>query len=383
LAAVAAPSARGSNMLPSSLAAILLGSTYYVEVWVQDLLAPGVGIGGGTVDVGYTTAVVDAVSVVNQDYSQTPSGTIDDPNGVVQDLGGTTLTSGLGIAPQWARLGYVQVLATALGEATFDLSAGALQFGRFGVGSVDWSLVDLGSAIAVEQIGGTRIDMTTVKTPSATAGNGEVADLPASAAWVHEWEQFWVEIWVSTPDTTTLAISRAAVDLQYDTAYLTALEIQYGPAFTQNQTGTIDDALGLVDQLGGATTLTDVGDDAYVLLARVRFASTGSDQVPVDEAGRNIGPYDMQLALADGQTELVGAGAAVPELGSAPATDPWAVMHDIDDNNSAEAVEPLGQAQWRREYSPSSFILHPGSPSWLRWTKAVKGKVTRWAIPPR
>ena len=47
--------------------------------------------------------------------------------------------------------------ATALGEATFDLAAGALQFSRFGVGSVDWSLVDLGSSIAVQQIGGTRM----------------------------------------------------------------------------------------------------------------------------------------------------------------------------------------------------------------------------------
>ncbi len=331
--AVAAPSAGGSNTLPSSLDAVTLGSTYYVEVWVQDLLAPGVGISGGKVDLGYTTAVADAVAVVNQDFNLVPDGTIDDPNGFVRNLGGGTLQGGLGIAPQWARLGYVEVHCTGLGAAAFELTPGSLQFARFGADNVDWSLVDLGSPIAVEQIGGTRIEMTIVETPSATAGNGEVADLPASTAWVHEWEQFWVEIWVSTPDTTTLAISQAAVDLQYNTAYLTAMEIQYGPAFTLGLTGTIDDSLGLVNAIGGSTALTDVGDDAYVLLARVRFASTGSDQVPVDEVGRNIGPYDMQLALADGQTELVGAGAAVPELGPAPATELWAVMYDIDDNN--------------------------------------------------
>ncbi len=186
---------------------------------------------------------------------------------------------------------------------------------------------------SVAPIGGTRIEMTIVETPSATAGNGEVATLPASRAWVHEWMPFWVEIWVSTPDTETLGIAEAAVDLQYDTAYLTATEIQYGPAFTQDLTGTIDDALGRVTAIGGATALTDVGDDAYVLLAQVRFASTGSDQVPVDEVGRNIGPYDMQWALADGQTQLVGGGAAVPELAPPPATELWAVMYDIDDNN--------------------------------------------------
>jgi len=144
---------------------------------------------------------------------------------------------------------------------------------------------------------------------------------------------FWIEIWVSTPDTTALGVAQATVDLQYNTAYLTATEIQYGPAFTQNQTGTIDDALGVVTAVGGATALTDVGDDAYVLLARVRFASTGSDQVPVDEVGRNIGPYAMQLTLADGQTQLVGGGAAVPDLAPPPPTELWAVMYDIDDNN--------------------------------------------------
>jgi len=336
LVAVQVPSATGSNVLPASLDAITLGNTYYVEVWVQDLLAPGVGISGGKVNVDYTTAVVDAVAVVNQDFDLLPDGTIDDPNGVVEDLGGGTLQSGLGVAPQWARLGYVEVLCTGLGEATFDLSPGSAQFGRFGAGNVDWSLVDLGAPIAVDQIGGTRIDMTLVETPSATAGNGEIATLPANEAWVHEWAPFWVEIWVSTPDTTTLAIAQAAVDLQYDTSYLTATEIQYGPAFTQNLTGTIDDTQGRVTAIGGTTQLTDVGDDAYVLLARVRFASTGSDQVPVDEAGRNIGPYDMQLALSSGQTQLVGAGATTPDLGSPPATELWAVVYDIDDNNQVD-----------------------------------------------
>ena len=178
-----------------------------------------------------------------------------------------------------------------------------------GGGAAAFSAVLETAAITVNPvapIGETQIEMTIVQTPSAIGGNGEVATLPASRAWVHEWMPFWVEIWISTPDTTTLGVAQAAVDLQYNTAYLTATEIQYGPAFTQNLTGTIDDALGRVTAIGGATALTDVGDDAYVLLARVRFGSTGSDQVPVDEAGRNIGPYDMQLALANGQTQLVG-----------------------------------------------------------------------------
>jgi hypothetical protein len=153
---------------------------------------------------------------------------------------------------------------------------------------------------------------------------------------VHDWQSFWVEIWVSTPETTTPGVAEAMVDLQYSTDYLTAMEIVHGPAFSVNPSGVIDDIQGLVSGLGGRTQLTDVGDDAYVLLARVRFASTGDDQVPVDEVGRNIGPYDMQMALAGGQTELVDVGPVVPALGGSPATQLWAAMYDIDDNNQTD-----------------------------------------------
>ncbi len=131
----------------------------------------------------------------------------------------------------------------------------------------------------------------------------------------------------------TLGVAAAMVDLQYHADYVTARVIEYGPAFTSDRTGTIDDASGLVSGIGGRTELTDVGDDGYVLLARVRFASTGDDQVPVDPVGRSIGPYDMQMALVNGHTHLVGAVPAVPELGDSPATELWAVMYDIEDSN--------------------------------------------------
>jgi hypothetical protein len=168
----------------------------------------------------------------------------------------------------------------------------------------------------MEQIAGTRIDLTIVHAPSATDGKGEVTVLPASVDWVHEWQSFWVEMWVSTPDASSVGIAEAMVDLQYPTDYLTAQEIVYGPAFTLDQTGTINDGTGLVSGIGGRTSLTDVGDDGYVLLARVRFASTGDDQVPVDEVGRNIGPHDMQMALAGGQSRLAGSPSVPPALGA-------------------------------------------------------------------
>jgi hypothetical protein len=62
LVVVGTPSAAGSTVLPIGVETVSWGSTYYVEVWVQDRVAPGVGITGGYVDVSYTTDVADAVA---------------------------------------------------------------------------------------------------------------------------------------------------------------------------------------------------------------------------------------------------------------------------------------------------------------------------------
>jgi hypothetical protein len=142
-----------------------------------------------------------------------------------------------------------------------------------------------------------------------------------------------VELWISTSDATPAAVAAATVDLHYASDLLTALEILYGPAFTLDWTGTIDDAAGRVGEIGGRTELTDVGQDGYVLLARVRFASTGDDRAPVDPVERKIGPHDMRLTLANGQTVLVGGGSSVSELGEPPGTELWAVVYDIDENH--------------------------------------------------
>jgi hypothetical protein len=152
--AVETPSARGSKVLPSSLESVARGSTYYVEIWIQDRLEPGVGLSGGTVDVNYTESVSQAVEVVNLDFQLFPDGTIDSANGVVRNLGGGLLQAGLGVAPDWVRLGYVEVLATSSGQALFELGAGESQFSRYGQGNVAWSQVDLGSPIVVAHLGG-------------------------------------------------------------------------------------------------------------------------------------------------------------------------------------------------------------------------------------
>jgi len=331
------PTASLSTSLPTALTSSPVGGEYYVEVWLQNVGAPANGLTGGRVDVNYTTALLDSstAEIFHQDFDATPSGVVDDAAGLVDNLGGGTLATDRGIDPQWTRLAYFRVTATAQGTADFSLDQGDLQLSIVAFGNVLWSEVDLTHTAIVEHLPSAQLDLTVVRTPSATDANGETAALPASDAWIHEWEPYFVEVWASTPNVTTTDVVGAMLDLNYNTALTTATQIQFGPAFGQNQSGTINDAAGVVTGLGAVTATADLGDDGYVLVARVLFEPVGADQAEVDEVNHFIGPYDLNLSVAGGQIDT-GSGAAPATSGPAPATDLWSVVYDIDDNNQID-----------------------------------------------
>ncbi|MCH8045152.1 MAG: tandem-95 repeat protein, partial [Planctomycetes bacterium] len=257
LVAVVQPSGEETlGELPASLSEIAAGTSYFVEVWVQDIDAPGVGISGGTVDLGYNTAPADVTALSHGSlFNFLTTGEIDDPTGLVDDFGGGTFEAGVGIAPTWARLGYVEVSATAAGPVTFTLAEGRSAFGLSGLGNVPWDKVDLSSTLTVEQVGGLVLfDMTVVRQPTNVDALGQTKTLAKDAEFLHEWESYWVEVWVSTPDDDGVGIAGGTLDLSYDTARFTATQIKYGAAFPDQISGTIDDAAGLIRNLGALTT---------------------------------------------------------------------------------------------------------------------------------
>ncbi len=269
---------------------------------------------------------------------------VNDPDGEIQGVTFYRDTNGDGVwDPDDEVLeGTLQVSGeqwTLTGVSTdgWDLSTHTL-FARAQDNHDGWSEA-VATVVVVAQMGGARIEMRIVTEPSETDAKGEAMSLPESAEWVHAWQSFWVEFWVSMDETTMLGVAGAVVDLQYNNEYMTAQHIEYGTAFTEDRTGMIDDAAGQVTAIGGRTERTDAGRSGYVLLARVRFASTGDDQVPVDAAGRQIGPYDMQIALTGGHAALVHPGLVIPALGEPPATELWAVMYDIDGNHRIDFGE--------------------------------------------
>jgi len=169
--------------LPSPIENVTVGSPFYLELWVQDTGIPAGGISGGTVDLHYTTSLADATAVVNLDFDAAPSGSIDEAAGLVGELGGGTSIPAAGVAPQWARMAYVEFVCTDPGEVTFELSPGDVPLGRTGLDDVLWEDVSFAattlSAVVPGSAAGRVFDDLD---RDGVAGNGE----PGLEGWTVE-----------------------------------------------------------------------------------------------------------------------------------------------------------------------------------------------------
>jgi len=134
-----------TTTLPVSVDQITSGQTYYVEVWVSDV---------GDIDTGITSAYVDlsfpgdALSVVSIShggiFTAVPDGSAG--SSVIDELGGSTLSEGIGVEPQWARVAVVQMYADAEPPFTlFTLSPSSTGISAYGRGIIPWNDIWLGS----------------------------------------------------------------------------------------------------------------------------------------------------------------------------------------------------------------------------------------------
>lgn len=359
LRVVSSPTTSNSTALPTGIASIATGGTFYLEVWVQEFSAAGTGVTGGEIDLRYDTALADGVAVVNAEFDLLPNGVIEDAVGLIDNLGGGTNATDRGAAPQWARLAYVEFTATGLGTQTFRLEPGEEQFSVASAGLVEWGDVDLTDEATLQVRAGGQLNFVVVSTPTATNANGEVDRLPTDAPLVHEWQGYYVEVYATTVGNTH-AVTGANFDLVYDAAFTTAASVEAGPAFTLGG-ATIDDVTGRVSGISVGSGESDLGDDLPVLLARIRFELTGSDQSPLDEVNRVMGPYDLGLGLESAQWTVAGA-TGTAATGAPPATELWAVPYDIDDNN-------------RIDFSDIAFF----TPAFAMTVTATQPPFTWWA----
>ena len=370
--------AEGMTSLPASASQITVGENYVVELWMQDLLTVNVTTGpvtgglssAGRLDINYDAALSQSpTGGLHHEglFTLLASGAANNADGVIEGFGGAVMIqippiSDVGVVPYFARVGYVEFSADNPGVqdywldldseidrdiATKTLSPSRFSTGDFVAGSIHKSQVNLAS-ISVTHVAGsplngtegrnasedTAVYVTLVEEPTTVDADGQVVALPESQAWIDEWDSYWVELWVNTIEGP--GVTGGTVDLAYNSEYFTATEIDHGSIFVDGTSGSIDDALGLVTNIGGTTTRTNAGGAGYSLLGRVKFESLSDDQVPVDTSNLFMGPYDLGLGLSDSQLEVADVGLVNPTLGEAPDTELWAVPYDVDDSDQID-----------------------------------------------
>jgi Ca2+-binding RTX toxin-like protein len=182
-----------------------------------------------------------------------------------------------------------------------------------------------------------RMDVALLDAPTTSFDDpdtGELGVLPESDAWIHEWEPFGLEIWVSNADAQGVPVGSASLEVTFNTDYFSYHTIDYGPAFAQGLAPTIDEAGGRIS-LTAVATRDDAGDDLPALLARVRFRATANDPGVEHNADDQYVWSVVDLNLAVENAEMIPFGGGDPddpEMGQMPQTEVWPLQYDVNDN---------------------------------------------------
>ena len=177
------------------------------------------------------------------------------------------------------------------------------------------------------------VSLRLVTSPTVAAANGESESIPSGQNWIGEWDSYWIELWVTTGDLSSQGIAYVSLDLAYLTGLTSATSIEFGPAFSQNQAGTINDENGLVEDLSATTELTDLGINTQLLFARIRFESLAEDEVLLDLEGKRIGPHDLEFQILTSEVGLASERVSQTQNQDVSAVSIWANPYDLNDDD--------------------------------------------------
>ncbi|MCA9246866.1 MAG: hypothetical protein KDA42_07110 [Planctomycetales bacterium] len=261
------------------------------------------------------------------------------------------------------------LLAAANSEPTIDLAGTTLTFHAGGAKTLNFSItafldaddtepneayritlseapdnaVDLEIAAAtvtttIRGIGGStdaRLDVSLVRTPTSTDGLGHASTSPADEPWIDEWTTFFLEVWVSSQDTS-VGVESVDVDIAFEGTFFDFDRLEPGPAFGANLNSTA--GAGNVRLFGSVATAAQVGADEPLLVGRIRFqpAAAGvplntNDPAYVEKVANNewaaIAPAGNADVTLDG-----GQQPGTIDVDRLPTTDLYPVMFDLDNS---------------------------------------------------
>lgn len=315
---------------------------------------------GWILDNDFTNVAPSAGVIFNQSiqegnlFSLNVSSVFSDDNLIDGDQ--ISLSAGLGggaVLPSWLSF-----------DAETGLLSGTPEVGDAGdyeitIVATDLAGLEAGSSfmLSVNPLLFTQYDVTIVSSPSTTSDNGEIADLPENLSYIHEWQTYWVEVWANVSNATDTGIETFYFNLNYNTAYTTATNIEYGAAFSEDQAGIIDDGSGNIQGISASTSLDDVGDDQFVLLVRIEFTPTSDDQININYDTHTIGPYQTGFEIDQPELQLTEQPDSQLESVNIAETEFWAVPYDANDDDIINFKDLVAFAS---AYGQSSLdVSHP------------------------
>ena len=122
------------SSLPGQTCNMEAQDPFVLELWASDLGSVNTGIVGFYVDLAFDHTLVRADALVHSSlFNAFLEGEIDNGVGQIIDFGGVDGTlNGQGVAPEWAKIGYVEMTAIGEGVATIVSSLGIGGIGVFG-----------------------------------------------------------------------------------------------------------------------------------------------------------------------------------------------------------------------------------------------------------
>lgn len=191
---------------------------------------------------------------------------------------------------------------------------------------------------------------------------GTVDQLPESMLRTHEWDRYFVEVWIESGQQ----VGDLSVDLNYQTEIATPRKITFGPAFTDGDFEVYDELGELRNVAAHAVPPADgveptPADGGLVLFARIEFgADSVRDNVRLDFETGNVGPHSLQLSMVS-SAGMDAAGEILdvhmpdePEFGLVP------VIYDLNDDQTISLVD---LSMMIRSLG-SSAATPDGTPAW-------------------
>lgn len=194
------------------------------------------------------------------------------------------------------------------------------------------------------------IELRIVKTPTAVDSNGEINSnmLPNDAEWLDEWDNFYVEVYATAPDSYYL--KTVTLTLNFTNSYHNVLSfsdasndssLKFTTSGKSYNNGTSNVTVTFSTALNG---LGDNGKSA--LLGRIYFGpDTGTGAGVANAATTDYpAPVDTKFTLTSGAAGVqLNSSApvepAILSIGSSTNADLFAVPYDLDDDKAISLVD--------------------------------------------